>query len=77
MATLEAKDAIIEETEVLLRMLVTVEPFLAAVSPEDGIAIINQFQTILIGMIKGYEQEFISHKTVMVYHPVRPIGRPA
>ena len=72
--TVEEKEAIIEETEELLRMVVSIEPIVATVaSPEDGIALINQFQIVLTSMVNGYEQEHI--RTVV--QPPRPVGRPA
>ena len=75
LATLEEKDALIEETELLLRLAVVIEPLIAAAAPGDGIAIITQFQIILTGMITSYEQEYI--RETVVSNPARPVGRPA
>ena len=59
LASLEEKDAIIKETEVLLRMAVVLELLVTSAAPGEGIVIINHFQGILTGMIKVYEQEYI------------------
>ena len=63
LATVEEKEAIIEEIEELLRMTVAIEPFVATAAPEDGVALINQFQIILT--------------TVAQFQPARPVGQPA
>lgn len=76
-ATLEVKDAIIEETEFLLQMAVVIEPFVAAVAPGDSTVIINQFRIVLTRMIERYEEECIRGGSTVVFHPTRPVGRPA
>ena len=76
LASLEEKDATIEETEVLLRMAVVSEPLVTAAAPGEGIAIINHFQGILTGMIKVYEQEYI-REAVVFRRSTTPVGRPA
>lgn len=73
LGSVEEKEAIIEETEELLRMAVAIEPLVATAAPEDGVALINQFQIVLTSMINGYEQEHI--RTIV--QPFRPVGRPA
>ena len=76
LATVEEKEAIIEETEELLRMTVAIEPFVATAAPEDGVALINQFQIILTSMMNSYEREHI-RTTVAQFQLARPVGRPA
>ena len=76
LATVEEKEAMIEETEELLRMAVVIEPFVATAAPEDGVALINQFQIILTSMMNSYEQEHIP-TTIAQFQPARPVGRPA
>ena len=76
LGTVEEKEPIIEETEELLRMAVVIELFMATAAPEDGVALINQFQIILMSMMNSYEREHI-HMTITQFQPARPVGRPA
>lgn len=41
LGSVEEKEAIIEETEELLRMAVAIEPLVATAAPEDGVALIT------------------------------------